>query len=90
VQYLVLAHAHAHPALVANDGNIALLGLAARLGLVPGEAAEAVGDAYREFRRLQHRLRLNGARYARVPADQVATHTAATRTLWRGVFGADE
>jgi [glutamine synthetase] adenylyltransferase / [glutamine synthetase]-adenylyl-L-tyrosine phosphorylase len=89
VQYLVLAHAHGHPELAANDGNIALLKLAARLGLIPPAAADAVGDAYREFRRLQHRLRLNGAKYARVPAGQVQDPTAATRSLWRGVFGAD-
>ena len=89
VQYLVLAHAHAHPELVANDGNIALLRMAARLGLVPEEAAEAVGSAYRELRRLQHKLRLNGARYARVAAEEVRAHTGATLALWREVFGAD-
>jgi [glutamine synthetase] adenylyltransferase / [glutamine synthetase]-adenylyl-L-tyrosine phosphorylase len=89
VQYLVLLHSHAHPELTANDGNIALLKLAAKLGLIPEEAGTAVGDAYREFRRLQHRLRLNGAKYARVPAGRVEGHIAATRALWRGVFGAD-
>ena len=35
VQYLVLAHAHRRPELVANTGNIALLKLAAELGLIP-------------------------------------------------------
>jgi glutamate-ammonia-ligase adenylyltransferase len=85
----VLAHAHAHPELVANDGNIALLRMAARLGLVHEEAAEAVGSAYRELRRLQHKLRLNGARYARVAAEEVRAHTGATLALWREVFGAD-
>ncbi|HEY6863648.1 MAG TPA: bifunctional glutamine synthetase adenylyltransferase/deadenyltransferase, partial [Burkholderiales bacterium] len=89
VQYLVLAHAHAHPELVANDGNIALLRIAARLGLIATETAETVGDAYREFRRLQHKLRLNGARYARVPAEEVRASTGATLALWREVFGAD-
>ena len=89
VQYLVLAHAHRHPALVANDGNIALLKLAAGLGLVPADAAEEVGSAYREFRRLQHGLRLNGAKYARVPHDEVKDGIAATLALWRKVFGDD-
>jgi glutamate-ammonia-ligase adenylyltransferase len=89
VQYLVLAHAHRHPALVANDGNIALLKLAARLGLVPADAAEEVGSAYREFRRLQHGLRLNGAKYARVPHDEAKDGIAATLALWRKVFGDD-
>jgi len=86
VQMLVLAHAHGRPELTANDGNIALLKLAARLGLIPVDSADAVGDAYREFRRRQHRLRLNGAKYARVPAGEVQNHIDATRALWRRVF----
>ena len=86
VQFLVLAHAHRHAELTGNLGNIALLGMAAGLGLIPGELAEACRGAYRKFRRLQHRLRLNGAQYARVPADQVALKSAAVRELWRTVF----
>jgi glutamate-ammonia-ligase adenylyltransferase len=87
VQMLVLAHAHGRPELTANSGNIALLKLAAKLGLIPGDSADAVADAYREFRRRQHRLRLNGAKYARVPAAEVQNHIDATRALWRKVFG---
>jgi glutamate-ammonia-ligase adenylyltransferase len=83
VQFLVLAHAHTHPKLVRNDGNIALLGYAGELGLVDPGLAERVSEAYREFRRLQHALRLEGAQYARVPADQLAAHVEATRELWR-------
>jgi [glutamine synthetase] adenylyltransferase / [glutamine synthetase]-adenylyl-L-tyrosine phosphorylase len=86
VQYLVLAHAHRHAALTANDGNIALLNLAARLGLIPADAAEKTGAAYREFRRLQHGLRLSGARYARVSGEEVEDAIAATNTLWQRVF----
>ena len=87
VQYLVLAHAHRHAELTRNAGNIALLRLAATLGLIPAEAAEEVGSAYREFRRLQHGLRLNGAKYARVPLEDVQAHVDFTRGLWRKVFG---
>src|SRR5258707_1242781 len=87
VQLLVLAHAPGRPGLTANDGNIALLKLAAKLGLIPADSADAVADAYREFRRRQHRLRLNGAKYARVPAAEVQNHIDATRALWREVFG---
>ncbi|HMG59147.1 MAG TPA: bifunctional [glutamate--ammonia ligase]-adenylyl-L-tyrosine phosphorylase/[glutamate--ammonia-ligase] adenylyltransferase [Burkholderiales bacterium] len=89
VQMLVLAHAHLRPELTANAGNIALLKLAAKLGLIPGDSADAVADAYREYRRRQHRLRLNGAKYARVPAAAVQNHIAATRALWRRVFGGE-
>jgi glutamate-ammonia-ligase adenylyltransferase len=89
VQYLVLAHAHSRPELVANAGNIALLKLAAELGLIPADLAESVRSAYREFRRLQHGLRLNGAKYARVPPAEVKDEIAATLALWRKVFGND-
>ena len=76
VQYLVLGHSHDHQRLTGNLGNIALLGIAAELGLIPGDLAEQVRDAYREYRRLQHGLRLNGAHYARVAADSVADCTS--------------
>ena len=89
VQMLVLAHAHRRPELAANSGNIALLKLAAKLRLIPADSASAVADAYREYRRRQHRLRLNGARYARVPAEEVRDHMAATRGLWRRVFASE-
>ncbi|MGB5081218.1 MAG: bifunctional [glutamate--ammonia ligase]-adenylyl-L-tyrosine phosphorylase/[glutamate--ammonia-ligase] adenylyltransferase [Burkholderiales bacterium] len=87
VQYLVLAHAHAHAELTRNDGNIALLKLAGELGLIGADTAGAVGSAYREFRRMQHGLRLNGAKYARVPHEKVKEEIAATLGLWRKVFG---
>jgi glutamate-ammonia-ligase adenylyltransferase len=86
VQYLVLAHAHRHPALTGNLGNIALLGIASSLGLIPQGLAEACRNSYRDFRRLQHALRLNGAQYARVPPEQVSAQSAAVRDLWRAVF----
>jgi glutamate-ammonia-ligase adenylyltransferase len=87
VQYLVLAHAHAHPGLAQNAGNIALLKLAAELGLVSTVVAGAAADAYREYRRLQHQIRLQGAHEARVePAPQGLRRTAVAR-LWTCVFG---
>jgi glutamate-ammonia-ligase adenylyltransferase len=85
VQYLVLAHAHEFPSLTKNLGNIALLGMAAELGLLPKELAERSRVAYREYRRIQHALRLNGAQYARVPHAQVAAHVAAVRELWQHI-----
>ena len=88
VQHLVLAHSHRHRDLTGNLGNIALLGMAAGHGLIDSNLAEACRHAYREFRRRQHALRLNGARYARVPAAQVASETEAVKALWRAVFSA--
>ena len=86
VQYLVLGHAHRFVDLTRNLGNIALLRMSAEHGLIPGELAERCRDAYREFRRIQHSLRLNGARYARIPVTEVATHRAAVQALWQAVL----
>src|SRR5579862_1811179 len=88
VQFLVLAHSHRHPELTRNLGNIALLGMAAALKLIPADLAEGCRSAYRKFRRLQRALRLNGAQYARVPPEQVAAKSAAVRNLWDAVFSA--
>ena len=88
VQFLVLAHAHRQPRLLGNLGNIALLRIAGELGLIDASLARAVGDAYREYRRLQHRLRLNAAEFARVPAAEIASHIDAVTRLWRAVLPA--
>ncbi|MBK6638028.1 MAG: bifunctional [glutamate--ammonia ligase]-adenylyl-L-tyrosine phosphorylase/[glutamate--ammonia-ligase] adenylyltransferase [Rhodocyclaceae bacterium] len=86
IQYLVLGHSHQHEALTGNLGNIALLGIAADLGLIPGALAGAAQSAYRQLRRLQHRLRLNDEK-ARVEPAEVAEETAAIKRLWGAVMG---
>jgi glutamate-ammonia-ligase adenylyltransferase len=87
VQYIVLGYSHAHEALTGNIGNLALLKLAARLGLVPESAALAAHDAYRKFRQLQHSLRLQGEKYARIEPEAVAHEARAVRELWNVVLG---
>jgi glutamate-ammonia-ligase adenylyltransferase len=87
VQYLILGHAHAHPRLCGNLGNLALLGMAAELGLIPGDLAAGTRSAYRDFRRMQHALRLNAGRRARVERASVARRIDAVRALWQAVFG---
>jgi len=88
VQYLVLGHAHAHAELTGNIGNLALLKLAARLGLIGQDIAAAVHDAYRRFRQTQHKLRLQGDRYARVDAGGFGAEIRAVTELWNAVVGA--
>jgi glutamate-ammonia-ligase adenylyltransferase len=88
VQTLVLTHAHRRPELLRNLGNIALLGMAGEMGLIDATLAHAVADAYRTFRQLQHRLRLNGAERARVAGAEVQREIEAVRRLWHAVFGA--
>ena len=85
VQYLVLGYSHAHPELTGNKGNIALLKMAADAGLISGELAETVRSAYRDYRRMQHGLRLNGTK-ARVAPEEVAQRVVVVRELWRTVF----
>jgi glutamate-ammonia-ligase adenylyltransferase len=87
VQFLVLGHAHAHTALTGNIGNLALLRLSARLGLVQEERALAAHEAYRRFRQLQHSLRLKGDKYARIAPESVADSRRAVQELWESVMG---
>jgi glutamate-ammonia-ligase adenylyltransferase len=87
VQYLVLAHAHAERELTRNVGNIALLGMCAQLGLVPAAIALTSAEAYREYRRLQHQVRLQGAREARVDGEAQAPRREAVAALCIAVFG---
>jgi glutamate-ammonia-ligase adenylyltransferase len=87
VQYLVLGHACRHRELTANAGNLALLKTAAGLGLAGVAQAEAARAAYRQFRELQHQLRLAGERYARVEPQRIADSAAAVTALWQSLFG---
>ncbi|MDT7834053.1 bifunctional [glutamate--ammonia ligase]-adenylyl-L-tyrosine phosphorylase/[glutamate--ammonia-ligase] adenylyltransferase [Aquabacterium sp. OR-4] len=85
VQYLVLAHAEQHPALLDNVGNIALLQRAEAIGLLPEGVGQAAADAYRELRRAQHRARLD-EQPTQVPPEQMATERDAVLAVWRAVF----
>ncbi len=89
VQYLVLGHAWQYHELTGNKGNIALLGMAAERSLIPANLAERVQNAYREYRRLQHGLRLDN-QPARVDPADLAKQIAAVRELWEIVFAKDE
>ena len=86
-QYLVLLHAGQNPSLIPNLGNIALLGIASDLGLIPKPLATAAVAAYRVLRKRQHALRLQGAERARVPPNEVASERAAVTALWDHVLG---
>ena len=85
-QYLVLRYAPTHPALIPNLGNIALLRIASELGLIPHDLAQDSADAYRNLRRQQHALRLQGAEKARLPRDQLVKERDTIRKLWQYVL----
>ncbi len=86
VQTLVLRYSHDHEKLTGNLGNIALLKIAAELGLIPQHLAITVGDAYRDYRRRQHAERLSGASSARVNPTEFVSQRDAVKALWNIVF----
>jgi glutamate-ammonia-ligase adenylyltransferase len=85
-QYLILVHAGQYPELLQNLGNIALLQLAGHLGLIPIALAQRASDAYRNLRRRQHEVRLQGADKARVEQDQLLEERRAVQELWEAVL----
>ena len=91
VQFLVLAYSHQYSQLIANLGNIALLRIAAEAGLIEFNSANKVGNAYRELRSRQHRLRLDGAEKTRVDLKselKLMQAREAVLSLWQQIFKA--
>jgi glutamate-ammonia-ligase adenylyltransferase len=86
VQWLVLAHAGAEPALLDNVGNIALLQRAEAAGLLGPGIGRAAADAYRELRRAQHKARLD-EQPTQLDPEPLARERDAVLALWRAVFG---
>jgi glutamate-ammonia-ligase adenylyltransferase len=86
VQFLVLTYAKKHPQLTENIGNIALLKLLASFNIIDAGLAEKVAVAYREYRKMQHALKLQGMTQTKVEANLVTQHTVAVTALWKKVF----
>lgn len=85
VQYLVLLHAHTHPQLLGNIGNIGLLHLLAELGIVDVMLAEDVASAYRTYRKIIHSEKLQ-AKEAKVPLVEIQPQRLAVISLWQQLF----
>ncbi len=86
VQYLILAESHHEPKLLENYGNIALLGMAARRGLIDTDLAAQCATAYRYYRQIQHNKNLHDHQIMQVD-DTLLAHYQAVKTLWEQVFG---
>ncbi|MFZ3159896.1 MAG: DUF294 nucleotidyltransferase-like domain-containing protein, partial [Rhodoferax sp.] len=86
MQFLVLSQSAAHPELMANAGNIALLERAEILGLLPAGVGHGAASAYRALRQVQHKARLNEESIQLAPQD-MQTERAAILALWHAVFG---
>ena len=61
--------------------------MAGSLGLIDADLARDAADAYREYRRLQHKIRLTGAPHARVDAAPQAARRETVLALWQRAFG---
>lgn len=86
VQYLVLEYSLDYPELTDNFGNIALLKMSEKLGLIPEEAGEKVSAIYRNFRKRQHEIRMQGADQAKVEPDEVIDQVDEVKKLWNLVL----
>lgn len=90
VQAMVLAYSHEHPELVNNFGNILLLEMAARAGLIGEELAEKCVSIYRNYRHIQRKHRLEfGDGPVRVDRIEQSENIATVMQLWKTVFGSE-
>jgi glutamate-ammonia-ligase adenylyltransferase len=87
VQYMVLAHSHAHPEMQPNLGNIKMLHRAEKVGLLPPGMGTTSADAYRTLRKIQHRARLDETS-TQIDPERVVKEVEAVRALWAFVLGA--
>jgi glutamate-ammonia-ligase adenylyltransferase len=81
VQYLVLHHAHAYPALLRWTDNIRLLDTLGSLGLLPTDAATDLSMAYRVLRQRAHVLSLQQVPSV-VGEMELASERATVRAVW--------
>ena len=85
VQYLVLAHAHAHPALTEFTDNVRILDAVEAARLLPAQSAARLKEAYLALRAEWHRTVLD------IPDDERAARTLSryredVNAIWQGVF----
>jgi glutamate-ammonia-ligase adenylyltransferase len=86
VQYLVLAHAHEHPALTEYTDNVRILEAVQAAHLLPGQAADRLKEAYLSLRAEWHRSVLD------IPDTERAAQTLSryrddVSAIWEHVFG---
>lgn len=84
VQFLVLAYAEKYAELTANSGNLALLQLAAKLGLIAPDLSQSVQEVYRSLRLIQHKMRLNSSETCRIEKAEI--NVGAVLKLWQVLF----
>ena len=85
VQYLILAHAKNHPALLGNVGTIELLRIAEVQQLLPAGVGTRAADAYQLLRDKQHAARLQEQK-AWLPDSELKAEREAVLALWHATF----
>ena len=91
VQYLVLRHSCRHPQMLGNLGNINLLRMAEKAGLLPEGVGSSCAAIYRKYRAIQREMRLAiGDGPVRVAPEQVGQECRSVKDLWRLIFGTDD
>lgn len=85
VQYLVLAHAHDHPALTEFTDNVRILDAVEAAELLPGHAANRLKEAYLSLRAEWHRSVLDIPDTERA-AQTLATYRDDVSAIWESVF----
>ncbi len=86
VQYLVLANADAHPAVVHYSDNIRQLGTLAAAGVLSEADTRRLQEIYKRYRSLTHRLALDD-RAAFAPAEAFGDERAFVAAGWQSTFG---
>ncbi len=88
VQYLVLAHAHAHPELAVHSDNMRILETAEDRRLLPASVARGLREAYLALRAEWHRGVLDLPDNDRA-AGVLASHRDRVAGAWQQIFGGD-
>ncbi|MCC5870189.1 MAG: bifunctional glutamine synthetase adenylyltransferase/deadenyltransferase, partial [Gammaproteobacteria bacterium] len=86
VQYLVLAHAAEHAALLRWSDNIRQLEALAAAGVLDSAVAEHGAEVYRRYRSRLHTLSLAG-QPGIVPDGEFGEERSWVRARWTDVFG---
>ncbi|MFM2344965.1 MAG: hypothetical protein RLZZ210_1577 [Pseudomonadota bacterium] len=86
VQYLILAYGKEYDDLLNNLGNVKLLEIASNHGLIAKDVANNAANAYKYYRRMQYKLRLDQKKSI-INADEVQNFILDIKQLWQHVLG---
>ncbi len=86
VQYLILAYGKECDKLLENLGNVKLLEIASNYALIPQDIAENAAGAYKTYRKMQYKLRLDHKKSI-VKTDEVQALILDIKNLWQCVLG---